>query len=396
MNVFAASLDGFALRREAVEAPPSGIVAVVDHARTREGVIPLWVGEGDRPTPEFIARPAAEAMLGGETFYTWQQGIPELREALARYYRRQFGIESGLADYVVTGSGMQAIQLSLQAVAGAGDECVYLAPAWPNIAAAVEIAGGRAVPVGLDFGADGWTLDLARLEAAITPRTKALFVNTPSNPTGWAASRETLAAILDIARRHGIWIIADEIYALFWYGDGHRAPSFLDVAREDDRILYVNSFSKNWAMTGWRVGWIKAPAALMPMFENLVQYSTSGVPQFLQRGAVAALDQGDGFIASQRERAGTALSVVLDGLRSTGRVRVARPQGAFYLFFAVDGISDTMAEAKRIVDETGVGLAPGSAFGPAGEGYFRLCFNRDLGQVGTAVGRLAEYIGRRG
>ncbi|WP_193175476.1 pyridoxal phosphate-dependent aminotransferase [Oricola nitratireducens] len=395
MNQTAGSLEGFALRKEAVNAPPSGIVALVDHARGRDGLIPLWVGEGDLATPEFIARPAAEALLGGETFYTYQQGIPPLREALARYFTRHFGVETGPEDYVVTGSGMQAVQLSLQAVAGAGDECIYLAPAWPNFAAALEIAGGKAVPVGLDFHETGWTLDLARLEAAITPRTRALLINTPSNPTGWAATRETLAAILAIARKHGIWIIADEIYALFWYGEGHRAPSFLDVQAPDDRILYVNSFSKNWAMTGWRVGWIKAPPALMPMFENLVQYSTSGVPQFLQRGATAALDSGDDFIATQRARAAEALDMVMSRLQATGRVRVAPPMGAFYLFFAIDGVTDSMATAKRLVDETGVGLAPGSAFGPSGEGFFRLCFNRDLGHIAAAAERLERHIGAR-
>ncbi|WP_370318857.1 pyridoxal phosphate-dependent aminotransferase [Oricola sp.] len=392
MTSHMSSLDAFNLRAEARDAPPSGIVAVFQHARGREGVIPLWVGEGDLGTPDFIARPAADALVGGETFYTWQQGIPELRAALARYYGRHFGIESGLNDYIVVGSGMQAIQLALQAVAGAGDECVYLSPAWPNFAAALEVAGGKAVPVTLDFSENGWTLDLERFEAAITPRTRALFINTPSNPTGWAADRETLSAILEIARRHGIWIIADEIYAKFWYGGGERAPSFLDVQSPEDRILYVNSFSKNWAMTGWRVGWIKAPPPLMPVLENLVQYSTSGVPQFMQRGAVAALDEGDDFIASQIARAAEALDIVTKSLSATGRVRFARPGGAFYLFFAIDGVEDSMQSAMRLVDETGVGLAPGVAFGAGGEGFFRLCFNRDLGQIAKASKLLEAYI----
>lgn len=392
MTSHMSSLDAFNLRAEARDAPPSGIVAVFQHARGREGVIPLWVGEGDLGTPDFIARPAADALVGGETFYTWQQGIPELRAALARYYGRHFGIESGLNDYIVVGSGMEAIQLALQAVAGAGDECVYLSPAWPNFAAALEVAGGKAVPVTLDFSENGWTLDLERFEAAITPRTRALFINTPSNPTGWAADRETLSAILEIARRHGIWIIADEIYAKFWYGEGERAPSFLDVQSPEDRILYVNSFSKNWAMTGWRVGWIKAPPPLMPVLENLVQYSTSGVPQFMQRGAVAALDEGDDFIASQVARAAEALDIVTKSLSATGRVRFARPGGAFYLFFAIDGVEDSMQSAMRLVDETGVGLAPGVAFGAGGEGFFRLCFNRDLGQIARASKLLEAYI----
>lgn len=392
MTSHMSSLDAFKLRAEARDAPPSGIVAVFQHARGKAGLIPLWVGEGDLGTPDFIARPAAEALTGGETFYTWQQGIPELRAALARYYRRHFGIDSGSNDYIVVGSGMQAIQLALQAVAGAGDECVYLSPAWPNFAAALEIAGGKAVPVTLDFSENGWTLDLERFEAAVTPRTRALFINTPSNPTGWAADRDTLASILEIARRHGLWIIADEIYAKFWYGEGDRAPSFLDIQAPEDRILYVNSFSKNWAMTGWRVGWIKAPPPLMPVLENLVQYSTSGVPQFMQRGAVAALDEGDDFIASQVSRAAEALDIVTKSLSETGKVRFARPSGAFYLFFAMDGVADSMQSAMRLVDETGVGLAPGVAFGAGGEGFFRLCFNRDLGQIAEASRRLQSYI----
>ena len=382
------------LRKCVANAPVSGIMEVIEHAGATPDLIPLWVGEGDLPTPEFIARPAAEALMAGETFYTWQQGTPELRSALARYFHRHFGVDAGPQDFIVTGSGMQAVQLSVQAVAGAGDECIYLAPAWPNIAAAVEIGGADAVPVALDFAETGWSLNIGRLEAAVTPRTKALFVNTPSNPTGWTADHDTLRAILDMARRHGLWIIADEIYAMFWFSDGARAPSFLDVADPQDRILYVNTFSKNWAMTGWRIGWIKADPALIPVFENLVQNSTSGVPQFLQRGAAAALDKGDELVTGQRERARSALDIVSGALSATGRVRFARPAGAFYLFFAVDGATDSMAAAKRIAAEAGVGLAPGSAFGPEGEGFFRLCFNRDLDQIRRAADRLAIWLAR--
>jgi aspartate/methionine/tyrosine aminotransferase len=383
------------LSERAGEAPASGIVAIFAHARGREGVIPLWVGEGDLPTPDFIARPAADALLGGETFYTHQQGIPDLRTALAGFYRRHFGVETGIEDYIVTGSGMQAIQLSIQAVAGPGDECIYFAPAWPNFAAAADIAGAVSVAVELDFHESGWTLDMGRLESAITPRTRCIFVNTPANPTGWAATREDISAILDLARKHGLWIIADEIYALFWYGDGARSASFLDIQDPQDSILYVNTFSKNWAMTGWRVGWIKGPPKIMPALENLVQYSTSGVPQFLQRGAAAALNEGDDFIASQRQRALDNLDVSVAGLSETGKVRLARPAGTFYLFFAIDGISDTASGARRIVDETGVGLAPGSAFGPGGEEFFRMCFNRDSGQFSDAIDRLCDWISRR-
>ncbi|TKT74197.1 pyridoxal phosphate-dependent aminotransferase [Aquamicrobium sp. LC103] len=379
------------LRAAARLAPESGIVAVVNHGRAKEDLIPLWAGEGDLPTPGFISEAATAALNAGETFYTWQRGVPELREALARYYARHFGRGFASEEFVVTGSGMHAIRLAIDAVAGAGDELVYLSPAWPNFAAAVGVAGARPVAVVLDRSDNGWSCDVARIEAAVTPATKALFVNSPSNPTGWVADRDTLAAILDVARRHGLWIIADEIYSLFHY-DGRRAPSFLDVMEPDDRILFVNSFSKNWAMTGWRVGWLKVHPALQQVFENLIQYSNSGVPAFLQKGAAAALDHGDGFIAEQVDRARKARNVVCDRLAGTGRVKVTAPAGAFYLFFAVDGVSDTRRAAFDIVDNANVGLAPGTAFGPGGETFFRLCFHRRLDLVEEAAERLARWI----
>jgi len=380
------------LRREAREAPESGIVAVVNHARGRDGLIPLWAGEGDLPTPGFVGEAAARALAAGETFYTWQKGIPELRQALARYYRRHFGKVFADEDFIVTGSGMHAIQLAIDAIAGAGDDVVYLSPAWPNFPAAAGVAGARPVAVTLDRSDNGWFCDVDRIAAAVTPRTRAIFVNTPSNPTGWTADVETLKAILDIARKHGLWIIADEIYSLFHY-DGGRAPSFLDIAVEDDRILYVNSFSKNWAMTGWRVGWIKAHPSLQPVFENLIQYSNSGVAAFMQRGAVAALDEGDGFIAGQVEQARRARDLLGAALAGTGRVRFAVPPGAFYLFFSIDGVADSRKAAFDIVDRVGVGLAPGTAFGPGGEACLRLCFHRRLDQIEEATGRLIEWIG---
>ncbi|OHV66957.1 aspartate aminotransferase [Mesorhizobium sp. LCM 4577] len=379
------------LRAEARAAPESGIVAVINHGRLREGLIPLWAGEGDLPTPSFISDAAAKGLADGETFYTWQKGIPALRQALARYYARHFGKTFAEEEFIVTGSGMHAIQLAIDAIAGGGDEVIYLSPAWPNFAAAAGVAGAVPVPVTLDQSGNGWSCDVDKIASAITPRTKLLFINTPSNPTGWTADRETLQAILDLARRKGLWIIADEIYSLFHYGHG-RAPSFLDVATPEDRILFVNSFSKNWAMTGWRVGWIKTHPALQQVFENLIQYSTSGVAQFMQRGAVAALDEGDGFIAEQVERAHAARDLVCGILGETGKARFTVPQGAFYLFFRVDGLTDARKAAFDIVDNANVGLAPGTAFGPGGEAFLRLCFHRRLDQLDEAAHRLAKWM----
>jgi aspartate/methionine/tyrosine aminotransferase len=380
------------VRPAAQNAPDSGIVEVMDYGRRRGGVMGLWAGEGDLSTPAFITDAAAQALAAGETFYTWQRGIPELRAALARYHTGLYGRQFSAEEFFVTGSGMQAIQIALAMTAGEGDEVVIPTPAWPNAAAAAGIAGARAVSVPMTFGNQGWTLDLERLAAAVTARTRALVVVSPSNPTGWTASRDDLVALLAMARRHGFWIIADETYARFWYDEGPRAPSFYDVMATDDRVVFVNTFSKNWAMTGWRMGWIAAHPALGQKIENLIQYSTSGVAQFMQRAGVVAIEQGDDFIARQVARARASRDLVCDVLARSGRCRFAIPSGAFYLLFAVEGETDTRRLAFRLIDEAAVGLAPGTAFGPGGEAFLRLCFARDPEQMATAAERIVRAI----
>lgn len=383
-----------ALRPEAREAPESGIVEVFNYGRGRPGLIPMWAGEGDLPTPDFIYEAAIRSLCDGETFYTAQRGIPEVREALARYHERTYGRSFADERFFITGGGMQAIQIAARMVAGAGDEVLVPTPAWPNITAAIAINGATPVEVPLSFGNDGWTLDLDRLFAAATGRTKGIFINSPSNPTGWTASREELGAILDFARARGLFIIADEVYHRFYYA-GARAPSFHDVAEPEDRILYVNTFSKNWAMTGWRIGWLSTSPALGQTIENLVQYSTSGVATFMQRAATVALDEGDPFLALQVDRARTGRDIVCAGLARSGRARFVEPAGAFYLFFAVDGEDDTRALALRLVDEANIGLAPGTAFGTAGYGFMRLCFASSAERIEEATGRLVAWL-RRG
>ncbi len=380
------------LSPRAVSAPESGIVEIINHARGREGLIPLWAGEGDLPSPDFINRATTDSLLAGETFYTWQRGIPELRQALSDYYTRHFSVDLSPEHFYVTGSGMHAIMMAVQAVASPGDEVIYLSPTWPNIISAIDISGARSVGLTLDFVEGGWSLDIGKLEAAITPKTKALFINTPANPTGWTATTENLKAILTLARKHGIWIIADEIYARYYYGAAKRAPSFLDIKEDGDRIIFANSFSKNWSMTGWRVGWLVAPPEMGQVIENLIQYSNSGVAQFLQRGAVVALNDGDDFVQANIDRATKARDILCDALIATNRVQTLKPEGAIYAFLKVDGINDSRLAALDIVDKIGVALAPGSAFGKGGELFLRACFLRDAGQVEQAAERLAAYI----
>ena len=380
------------LRPEALNAPESGIVEVMNYGRLRQGLIPLWVGEGDLPTPQFIRDVAARSLAAGETFYTSQRGIPELREALARYHERVYGGRFSTERFYVTGSGMQSLQIAVRMIAGEGDELIIPTPAWPNYAAAVGVAGARAVCVPMDYADGRFTLDLGKIEAAISPRTRGIFVNSPSNPTGWTATRAELEALLSLSRKHGIWIVADEIYGRFVYDGQARTPSFHDIIEPEDRVIFVQTFSKNWAMTGWRIGWIEAPEAFGQVIENLIQYSTSCSPVFIQRGAVAALDEGEGFVAEQIARAAEGRRIVFEGLKATNRVSLSAPVGAFYQFFSVDGRSDSGKLAKDLVDTANVGLAPGTAFGPGGETGLRLCFARNSADLAEAVTRLQKAI----
>lgn len=393
-HVFAGTPDRWlnAIRTEAANAPSSGIVDVANAGRGRQGLIPLWVGEGDLPTPGFIIEAATRAMAAGETFYTWQRGIPELRAAIARYMTRHYDTPDEPERYFVTGSGMQAVQIAFRMVAGGGDEVIVPVPAWPNFVAAAAVGGATAVTVPMTFDVGGWRLDPERVAAAITPRTRALALNSPANPTGWSASREELSAFLALARKHGLWIVADEIYGRLTY-TGARAASFHDVMDPDDRVLFVQTFSKNWAMTGWRLGWLEAPPALGQVIENLVQYSTSGAPVFVQRAGVVALDHGEGFFNHQLERCRRSLAVLTETLDQVGGLSYALPTGGLYLFFRIDGVVDSRAAAIRLIDEAGVGLAPGSAFDCAEEGFFRLCFARPPEQIAEAARRLGAWLG---
>lgn len=382
-----------AVRPEAARTPASGIVELSKYARARDGVIQLWVGEGDTPTPAFIMEAATRSLAAGETYYTWQRGIPELRQALAKYMSGLVGRELSCERFFVCGSGMQAIQIAMTIAVGPGDEVLVPSPAWPNAAAAIGLRGASPVFVGMTLGNGGWTLDMDKLASAVSARTKAIFVNTPSNPTGWTATREELQGILTLSRKHGLWIVADEIYTRFSWRPGEpRAPSFHDIREDGDRVLFVNTFSKNWAMTGWRLGWVEADASLGDVVENLIQYSTSGSPVFLQRAGIAALERGESFVEHQVAKCRKARDTLSAALETVPGVRFARPDGAFYLFFGVQGMADSMAAAKRLVDVAGVGLAPGAAFGPGGEGYLRLCYLRSPEAIADASARLAEGL----
>lgn len=389
-----------ALKPNVRDEPESGIIRVANYAWQAEDAIKLWVGEGDLPTPDFICNAATQAMARGETFYTWQRGIPTLREALGRYHNRLYGVPADPENYFVTGGGMQAIHLALQAIAGAGDQVVIPSPAWPNYAAPMRMLQIEPVEVPMAFENGVWQLDLDRLFDAVTDKTRAICLNSPSNPLGKVTSMDELIAVRDYCRKRGLWLLGDEVYSRFYYpGDGDNrtlAPSLLECCEAEERLILANTFSKNWAMTGWRIGWLQAPQSIGQVIENLIQYNTSGVASFMQSAAAVALDEGEPFMAQQLERAQTGLQIVLDTLGARADVQFQKPEGAFYFFFRVEGMDSSDTTTRRMIDEAGVGLAPGTAFGPGGEdGWYRLCFARSHESLRTAMDRLCTWLDNR-
>ncbi len=360
-------------------------------------VLPFWFGESDRATPQFIRDAAARALTEGATFYTHNLGIAPLREALSRYVGRLHG-ETPADHIAVTSAGVNALMLAAQLVVEAGDRVVALTPLWPNLVEIPKILGANVETVALDYGARGWTLDVERLIAALTPGTKMVLINSPNNPTGWVMSRADQRTVLEHCRRHGIWIIADEVYERLYYdGDGGPggAPSFLDLAARDEQVICVNSFSKSWLMTGWRLGWLVAPRALMDDLGKLIEYNTSCAPAFVQLAGVSALDEGETFARQLVADLRASRDHLAQALSALPGVDVKVPQGAMYLFFALAGADTSLELCKALVREAGLGLAPGSAFGPQGEGFVRWCYACDPARLDAGVERLARWLARQ-
>ena len=352
---------------------PSLIRKLSNSAFGNSDVIPLWFGEPDKPTPEFIRQAAKDAIDEGQTFYQPNLGIIELRDALADYQNRLYGTEFTAENIGVTPSGMTALAVALQCVVAEGSAVVVPSPVWPNLPAAAEILGGEIARVSLRPRCGAWRLDLDELFDSCPGNTGALLINSPNNPTGWMLEDDEQRQIIDFCRQRDIWLIADEVYNRIVY-DREFAPSFADKVNEDDKYLIVNSFSKSWAMTGWRLGWLTAPKSLVSTLEAVSEFNFSCIFAPTQIAGITALQEGEGFVRASLERYSAARATLVSRFAELPRVTLPLPSAAFYAFFSVEGVSDSYAFAERVLHECGVGLAPGAAFGPQGEGYLRLCF----------------------
>ncbi|HKT92889.1 MAG TPA: pyridoxal phosphate-dependent aminotransferase [Paraburkholderia sp.] len=382
------------LPREAVRALRSSQIREVANAGFGvPDVLPFWFGESDRVTPPFIREAAAEALGRGDTFYTHNLGIAPLRESLARYVSKLHGA-TPVDNLAVTSAGVNALMLAAQLVVGAGDRVVAVTPLWPNLVEIPKILGATVETVSLSYGEHGWTLDLDRLLAALTPDTRLLMINSPNNPTGWVMTREQQRAVLEHCRRLGIWIVADEVYERLYYGDASErtAPSFLDIASREERLICVNSFSKAWLMTGWRLGWMVVPRTLTDDLGKLVEYNTSCAPSFVQQAGIAAVEHGEPFTRSLVADLRASRDHLAAALAKLPGVDVKVPHGAMYLFFRLAGAQNSLELCKALVRDAGLGLAPGSAFGPQGEGFVRWCYACDPARLDAGVERLARYL----
>ncbi len=358
-----------------------------------QDVISLGQGEGCAPTPDFINEATYTALKNGKTHYGPVLGQPALRDEISTYYKNIFNLNIPSNRVFITGSGTTAMHLALTSILDIGDEVVAVTPIWKNLLGAVEIAQAKTHTVALEFteGA-GWRLDIDKLLAACTPLTKAVLIVSPSNPTGWVMSKAEMQRVIDFTRERGIWIVSDEVYNRSLYGQNH-SPSFLEVANNDDLVLTVNSFSKAWAMTGWRLGWLVGPSFSEGIIRDLALYDNMGPPTFTQFGGIEALKNGEAFIQEQMKMWQENLNYLYDRLSANPKISLEKPISTFYAFFKVKGEDDCLDLAKRFIDEGGVSLAPGCAFGHDSKGWIRLCFAVSRTKLEKALDRIEKVIG---
>jgi aspartate/methionine/tyrosine aminotransferase len=381
--------------REAIHnLEASKIREVANAGMGRDDVLAFWFGESDEVTPEVVRQSAIASLQRGETFYAHNLGLPELRDAIARYTSSLHpAVEA--SRIAVTSGGVSALMLAVQALVDAGDEVVAVTPVWPNLTAQPAIMGAQVRTLALVPVNGQWTLDLAALRAAVTEKTKLLIVNAPNNPTGWTMTRDEQQAVLEHCRATGTWILADEVYERLYFEPTPNAcaPSFLDISAPDDRLVVTHSFSKSFLMTGWRLGWLVLPPSMVEGIGKLIEFNTSCASVFTQRAAITAIEHTGEITPRVVAHLKLCRDTLVPLLAALPGVQVAPAKGGMYAFFRLEGFDDSFAVAKRLVAEAGLGLAPGNAFAPEAQGWLRWCFaSKDPQRLVQGVQRLRGWL----
>lgn len=372
---------------------PSRIREVANAGFGNPDVLPLWFGESDQPTPAFIRDAGMRALAEGKTFYAHNLGVAELREGLSNYLARLHECSFDVERISVTSSGVSALMLAAQALLDPGDRVVIVTPIWPNVTEIPRILSAQVVRVALAPVDGEWRLDLDRLLDAITPETRLVILNSPGNPTGWTLSAAEQAVLLEHCRRIGAWILADDVYERLMLDDSRSAaPSFLALADPEDRVISANSFSKAWLMTGWRLGWLVAPAELSPDLAKLIEYNTSCAPEFVQAAGIVALRDGEPHVAALRRQLVAKRDRLLRHLQALPGVEATTPRGGMYVLLRIAGHGDSMTLARQLIAEAGLGLAPGVAFGSEAEGWLRCCIAVEDSRLDEATNRLERWL----
>ena len=363
----------------------------------RPDVLAFWFGESDEVTPDFIRQAAIDSLQAGETFYAHNLGLPVLRESIATEMNNRHGTAIHSERIAVTSGGVSALMLAMQALVDAGDEVCVVTPVWPNLTAQPQILGADLRTVSLEPVKGRWELPLEKLLNSITSKTRLLVLNSPNNPTGWTLNRQEQLAILDKCRSTGTWILADEVYeSLYFLPSGNQcAPSFLDIASQNDKVVIAHSFSKSFLMTGWRLGWLVMPPNMTEHMGKLIEFNTSCASTFVQRAGVVALQRAQEVTPRVVAHLRTCRDTLAQALSGISQIEFALPDGGMYLFLRLPEGMDDFQIAKRLVVEAGLGLAPGSAFAPQAQGWLRWCFaSKDLERLTLGAQRIETWLSK--
>jgi aspartate aminotransferase len=379
------------LSPEVLGVAESPLVQIATLAESMPGALKLCYGESDLPTPEFISRASYDASLAGHTFYTHTAGYSELREAIAEKVLELHGVSYGPSEIMSTVGASMAIYAAVRACVSTGDNAIIVSPAYAIFRNAVTLSGGQPRPVPLVRDRDGFRLDLDRVRGAIDDRTRMLIVNSPSNPTGWMITPDEQRRLYDIAQQHDLMLLSDEVYERLVF-DQSVAPSFARLAPSKENLIVVNSFSKTYSMTGWRLGWAQSNARVIRAMYTAVEFMTSNPSAMIQQAGIVALRDGEQSVRELRDHFTKRRAQVMSALAAMPGFEVSPPAGAFYAFPRVEGLTDSAAFAMTLLRETGVALAPGSAFGAGGEGHVRLCFAASEAMLTDALERIGNYM----